>query len=95
MPRGALINIANSLTAQAAQDADALVLDGGSDDSDSYLRDGTGQFTCDPAVPEQRAHTLLRLLQEEDEALSALYDAYGEADAEDDGEDWDTWNQEW
>lgn len=92
VPRGALINAANSLTAQAAQDADALVSDAGSDDSDSYLRDATGSFTCDPAVPEQRAHTLLRLLQEEDESLSALYDAYDETD---DDADWNSWNQEW
>jgi hypothetical protein len=94
VPRGALINAANSLTAQVAQDADALVVDGGSDDSDSYLRDATGQFTCDPAVPEQRAQTLLRLLQEEDESFSAFYDAYDEAEAEDDN-DWDSWDQEW
>jgi hypothetical protein len=94
VPRGALINVANSLIAQTAQDADALVSDDGSDDSDSYLRDAVGSFTCDPAVPEQRANTLLQLLQEEDESLSALYDAYAEAEADDDA-DWESWNQEW
>jgi hypothetical protein len=78
VPVGAFVNVATSLAGEAAEDADALTADTESV-SDEYLRDESGRLTCDPAVPRERVHALLGLLQREDEWQ------HGETD-----EAWDT-----
>jgi hypothetical protein len=83
VPNAAFLTLAMQLAGQAAEDADALV-GGGESLSDAYLRDETGYFTCDPAVPAQRASALLRRLQQEDETVSLL-----EAPEEEWGDDLD------
>ena len=92
VPVGAFMNLVTSLAGRAAQEADALAGDGEST-SDSYLRSETGCLTCDPAVPEQRADALLKLLQRADEAAPMLGDMDGEVW---DGDiDSDAWTGEW
>jgi hypothetical protein len=91
-PVGAFMTLARELAGEASEDADAL-LGGGETLSDSYLRDPTGCFTCDPAVPAQRARALLQRLQHEDEVIASL----GESEAETWGDDLDGewWQDEW
>jgi hypothetical protein len=79
VPVGALVNVAASLAGEVAEDADALSADTETI-SDEYLRDESGRLTCDPAVPRDRAHALLGLLQREDEWQ--LGDTEGEWDTE-------------
>jgi hypothetical protein len=89
---GAFVNAANSLASQAAQDADALVLDGDTEsEADTYLKDESGAFLCDPAVPEQRANALLKLLQQDDKSFSART---GDGETDDETA-WDSWAGEW
>jgi hypothetical protein len=92
VPVAALVNLATNLAGRVAEDADAL-LGAGDESSDAYLRDETGGFTCDPAVPAQRAEALLRLLQQEDEAAWMLGDTDEEAWGDDAEEAW--WQAEW
>jgi hypothetical protein len=92
-PLGAFMTLASSLAGKAAEDADTL-LGGGESLSESYLRDETGCFTCDPAVPAQRAAALLRLLQQEDETAASVLGQSGEDDWRDDL-DGEWWQDEW
>lgn len=60
VPVGGFMNLLSTLANRAAADADALAES--SPDSTAYLQDADGEFTVDPAVPEQRAEALYRML---------------------------------
>lgn len=60
-PFGAFMNALSTLANQAAAEANARE---DSQGTPRYLLDKTGNFLCDPAVPEERAGVLLRQLNE-------------------------------
>jgi hypothetical protein len=66
---GAVMNMLNALTTQAASDADELMRE--SQDTTAYLRDNEGEFLVDPYVPEERAQALYAaLLNAENQRLT-------------------------
>jgi hypothetical protein len=93
-PVGAFVTLAMNLAGKAAEDADALLGDG-DNLADSYLRDETGCFTCDPAVPDQRADALLRRLQQADEAVAMLGESEDEDEDSTDDLDDEWWQEQW
>ncbi len=78
---GAFMNLATTLAGKAAEDADALAGDAGSDGAEAYIAGADGCPSCDPAIATERADALLAFLQRQD-AGEALDDS-GEASFED------------
>lgn len=78
MQAGAIASMLSALAGEAAADADELLRE--SDETSAYLRDSEGNFLADPAVPEERAEALYRVLSHaEDQWLDAemaTYSAY-------------------
>jgi hypothetical protein len=71
VPVGAFMNLLGMLTNKAAAEMNALGT--GTQETPNYLIDQEGELLCDPAVPEERARVLWKLLEEADREEQPLY----------------------
>ena len=67
-PPASFLNLMAALASQALTDADALEMES----TDSYLRDGDGEYAWDAANPEARARALMTHLQRAPASRQAL-----------------------
>ena len=88
VPASAIAGMLSQLASEAAAEADEFL--GASEETSAYLTDGEGHFLADPAVPEERAEALYRLLCDAErqrlKTEMATYSAYfpDDLDSDDD-----------